>query len=338
MASLVRDKDRSDARVLIVTGGSRGIGAATSRLAASRGFAVCVNYLQHETRGGERWWLRFERDGGTAVAVQADVSSESDVLRLFETVDRRLGRPSALVNNAATLETQMRLDAMDSARDCRGFSEPTSSEASFVRGKRFDECPLATGAPEATSSTFPPVRRAPVLPANTSTMRRPRGRSKVSPSGSPGKSPKRESASTPCARDLSTPICTPREGSQGRVDRVKDVGSDEAGRASGGSRAGDSVAAVRRRRLTLPARSSRFQAGEAASKTWSQSGAGPSYDGKLGANIKRGSLGPQFAADPTLRHRNELLRKIPAPDRQPRSAISQLRGILNFDLPAFAGQ
>jgi NAD(P)-dependent dehydrogenase (short-subunit alcohol dehydrogenase family) len=129
MASLVNDTGRSDARVLIVTGGNRGIGAATSRLAASRGFAVCVNYLQHETEAAEVV-AAIQRDGGTAVAVQADVSSESEVLRLFETVDRRLGRPSALVNNAATLETQMRLDAMDSARLQRVFR--TNVIGSFV--------------------------------------------------------------------------------------------------------------------------------------------------------------------------------------------------------------
>jgi len=129
MASLVRDKDRADPQVLIVTGGSRGIGAATSRLAAGRGFAICVNYLQDE-REARQVVAAIEREGGKAIAVQADVGSESDVLRLFETVDRQLGRPSALVNNAATLEVQMRLDAMDGARLQRLFQ--TNVVGSFL--------------------------------------------------------------------------------------------------------------------------------------------------------------------------------------------------------------
>lgn len=111
----------SEPQVLIVTGGSRGIGAATTRLAAQRGFAVCVNYLQQQRRA-EDFVDTIRRDGGTALAVQADVSSEADILRLFETVDRELGRVSALVNNAANLELQTRLEAIDSARLQRMFA------------------------------------------------------------------------------------------------------------------------------------------------------------------------------------------------------------------------
>ncbi len=107
--------------VLIVTGGSRGIGAATARLAAQRGFTVCVNYLQQRRRA-EEFVDTIRRDGGTALAVQADVGSEPDILRLFETVDRELGRLTALVNNAANLELQTRLEAIDSARLQRMFA------------------------------------------------------------------------------------------------------------------------------------------------------------------------------------------------------------------------
>jgi NAD(P)-dependent dehydrogenase (short-subunit alcohol dehydrogenase family) len=95
-------------QVLIVTGGGRGIGAATARLAAERGYTVCVNYLRDRESA--------ERVPGAAIAVQADISVEADVVRLFQEVDRRLGRVTALVNNAATLEQQMRLDAMDAVR------------------------------------------------------------------------------------------------------------------------------------------------------------------------------------------------------------------------------
>jgi NAD(P)-dependent dehydrogenase (short-subunit alcohol dehydrogenase family) len=105
----------SQRRVLLVTGGGRGIGAATARLAAARGYAVCVNYQRNHEAAG-RVVQDIEAAGGHAVAVAADVSVEADVVRLFEMVDQQLGRISALVNNAAVLEKQMRLDAMDAAR------------------------------------------------------------------------------------------------------------------------------------------------------------------------------------------------------------------------------
>jgi NAD(P)-dependent dehydrogenase (short-subunit alcohol dehydrogenase family) len=108
-------------QVLIVTGASRGIGAATARLAGSRGFAVCVNYL-HQQRQAEKVVTAIRNLGGKAVAIQADVSAESEVVRLFEIVDSRLGRPTALVNNAATLESQMCLVSMDAARIQRVFA------------------------------------------------------------------------------------------------------------------------------------------------------------------------------------------------------------------------
>jgi NAD(P)-dependent dehydrogenase (short-subunit alcohol dehydrogenase family) len=102
-------------RILIVTGGSRGIGASTARLAADRGYLVCVNYLQNEP-AAVSVVQEIESGGGKAIAVRADISSEPDVVRLFETTERELGPITALVNNAARLETQMRLDAMDAGR------------------------------------------------------------------------------------------------------------------------------------------------------------------------------------------------------------------------------
>jgi len=108
-------------KILLVTGGSRGIGAATARLAAQRGYAVCVNYLQDRAAAGEVV-AAIHKDGGKAIAVQADIRVEQDVVGLFETVDRELGRLTALVNNAATLESQMRLDQMDAARMQRMFA------------------------------------------------------------------------------------------------------------------------------------------------------------------------------------------------------------------------
>lgn len=102
-------------KVIVITGASRGIGAATARLAAARGYAVCVNYLKNRA-AAEAVAAEIVSAGGRAIAVAADVAVESGVLALFETVDRELGRLSALVNNAGILETQMRVDEMDAAR------------------------------------------------------------------------------------------------------------------------------------------------------------------------------------------------------------------------------
>jgi NAD(P)-dependent dehydrogenase (short-subunit alcohol dehydrogenase family) len=104
-------------KTLIVTGGSRGIGAATARLAAQRGYAVCVNYLQDRAAADEA-----VRGIPEALAVQADISVEDEVVRMFEKVDRELGTVAALVNNAATLESQIRLEQMDAARMQRMFA------------------------------------------------------------------------------------------------------------------------------------------------------------------------------------------------------------------------
>jgi NAD(P)-dependent dehydrogenase (short-subunit alcohol dehydrogenase family) len=108
-------------QTLVITGAARGIGAATARLAAQRDFLICINYLRSQSEA-EALAKEIETGGGSALAVQADVSKEADVVRLFETVDRELGNVTALVNNAATLEKQMRLDAMDSARIERMFA------------------------------------------------------------------------------------------------------------------------------------------------------------------------------------------------------------------------
>lgn len=107
--------------ILIVTGGSRGIGAATAHLAARRGYAVCVNYLRDEAAAAGVV-DDIVADGGTAVAVAGDVAREADVVRLFERVDAELGPVTALVNNAGILETQTRVEHMDAARLERVFS------------------------------------------------------------------------------------------------------------------------------------------------------------------------------------------------------------------------
>jgi NAD(P)-dependent dehydrogenase (short-subunit alcohol dehydrogenase family) len=106
---------------VLVTGGGRGIGAATARLAAERGYTVCVNYRSNRA-AADAVVADIESRGGTAIAVGADVSIETDVLRLFQTIDERLGPLRALVNNAGVLETQTRVDAIDAARIGRVFA------------------------------------------------------------------------------------------------------------------------------------------------------------------------------------------------------------------------
>jgi NAD(P)-dependent dehydrogenase (short-subunit alcohol dehydrogenase family) len=103
------------APVLLITGASRGIGAATARIAAARGYTVVVNY---HSRADAATTLVEEiaSTGGKAFAVQADVGREDDVLRMFEEVDRRAGPLTALVNNTGVLERQMRFDEMDPGR------------------------------------------------------------------------------------------------------------------------------------------------------------------------------------------------------------------------------
>lgn len=101
--------------VLIVTGGSRGIGAATALLAAEHGYAVCINYL-HNRDAAEAVADTIRQRGGRAITVAADVALEPDVVRLFKTVDEALGPLTALVNNAGVLDKKMGVADMDAAR------------------------------------------------------------------------------------------------------------------------------------------------------------------------------------------------------------------------------
>ncbi len=115
--------------VVVITGGSRGIGAATAKLAAERGFAVCVNYRANETAARDVV-AEIERAGGRAIAFGADVSQEADVVRLFETVDRELGTATALVNNAGILELQTRVEHINAERLMRVFA--TNVTGAFI--------------------------------------------------------------------------------------------------------------------------------------------------------------------------------------------------------------
>ena len=116
-------------QVLLITGGGRGIGAATALLAAKRGYAVAVNYASNSLAADEV--VRTIRaGGGTAVVVQADVGDEAQVTAMFQKVDARLGRLTALVNCAGVVDVQARVDEMTALRLERMFR--TNVIGSFI--------------------------------------------------------------------------------------------------------------------------------------------------------------------------------------------------------------
>jgi NAD(P)-dependent dehydrogenase (short-subunit alcohol dehydrogenase family) len=102
-------------RVMIVTGGSRGIGAATARLAAAAGYRVCLTY-RREREAAEALVAAIRAEGGEAIALAVDVAREPEVEALFAEVDRRLGPVAVLVNNAGILEGKARVDEIDATR------------------------------------------------------------------------------------------------------------------------------------------------------------------------------------------------------------------------------
>jgi NAD(P)-dependent dehydrogenase (short-subunit alcohol dehydrogenase family) len=108
-------------KVMIITGGGRGIGAVTARLAAAQGYAVCINYAR-DRAAAEKLKEAIEKDKGKAIAVRADVSIEADVVNLFQQADRALGRVTVLVNNAGIVDRSMRVELMTAARLARMFA------------------------------------------------------------------------------------------------------------------------------------------------------------------------------------------------------------------------
>jgi NAD(P)-dependent dehydrogenase (short-subunit alcohol dehydrogenase family) len=107
-------------KIALITGASRGIGAAAARLAAKHGWAVAVNYLANEA-AAQSVVDAIRADGGTAIAVQGDVASEADILAMFQAVDTQLGRISALVNNAGVVDVTARVDEIGTERLRRMF-------------------------------------------------------------------------------------------------------------------------------------------------------------------------------------------------------------------------
>lgn len=108
-------------KTLLITGGSRGIGAATALLAASQGYAVAVNYATHSAAADEVV-RKIRAAGGRAFSVQADVAVEKDIMAMFKKIDIEFGRLDALVNNAGVVDQTSRVDAMTMARLQRMFA------------------------------------------------------------------------------------------------------------------------------------------------------------------------------------------------------------------------
>lgn len=108
-------------KLVLITGGGRGIGAATALLAAQRGYAVAVNYTANSLAADEVV-RQIRAGGGTALAVRADVADEAQVQAMFETLDAKFGRLDALVNNAGVVDTAQRVDEQSLARWQRMFA------------------------------------------------------------------------------------------------------------------------------------------------------------------------------------------------------------------------
>ena len=105
-------------KVVLITGASRGIGAASARLAAARGYAVVVNFVANRA-AADQVASGITASGGTAIAIQADVASEADLLRMFAEIDQRFGRLDALVNNAGITAPAAKVAEIDAARLAR---------------------------------------------------------------------------------------------------------------------------------------------------------------------------------------------------------------------------
>ncbi|MDD2061149.1 SDR family oxidoreductase [Pseudomonas sp. GD03860] len=102
-------------KVIVITGASRGIGAATARLAAREGYRICINYLSDD-EAAQRVLADVRELGAEAIVVKADVSVEDEIIQLFHRVDSELGPVTALVNNAGTIGQKSRIEEVSEFR------------------------------------------------------------------------------------------------------------------------------------------------------------------------------------------------------------------------------
>ncbi len=107
--------------IMLITGASRGIGAATAKLAAAAGYFVVVNY-HNSKAAAEQLVSEIQSNNGGAVSIQADIADEAQIVNMFSAIDKLQGSLVSVINNAGILEPQMRLETMDIARLQRIFS------------------------------------------------------------------------------------------------------------------------------------------------------------------------------------------------------------------------
>ncbi|MGD8106707.1 SDR family oxidoreductase [Pantoea sp. FN0302] len=115
--------------ITLITGGDRGIGRATALLLAQKGHTICIGYRSQQAQAEEVVAL-IRRDGGNAIAVQADIADEEQVVAMFQQIDRELGMLTGLVNNAGILKPQATIEQLDAQRIASIFA--TNVSGSFI--------------------------------------------------------------------------------------------------------------------------------------------------------------------------------------------------------------
>ncbi len=194
-------------KVIVITGGGRGIGAATALLAAELGYRICINYQSDESAAQEVL-EQVRAKGAQAIAVRADVSIEDEVIGLFDRVDAELGRVTALVNNAGTVAQKSRLDEMSEFRILKIMKTNVLGPILCAKHAVLRMSPRHGGQGGSIVNVSSVAARL-GAPGSTSITRPPRARWTPSPSACPRKWPAKAFASTRCVPATSTPISMP---------------------------------------------------------------------------------------------------------------------------------
>lgn len=194
-------------KVILITGGGRGIGAATALLAAQQGYRICINY-QADEQAAFQVLEQVRGLGAQAIAVRADVSIEDEVIALYQRVDAELGRVTALVNNAGTVGQKSRLDEMSEFRILKTIKTNVLGPILCAKHAVLRMSPRHGGQGGSIVNVSSVAARL-GSPGEYIDYAASKGRWTPSPSACPRKSPAKASASTACARATSTLTSTP---------------------------------------------------------------------------------------------------------------------------------
>ncbi len=194
-------------KVIVITGGGRGIRAATALLAAGLGYRICINYQSDESAAQEVL-EQVRAKGAQAIAVRADVSIEDEVIGLFDRVDAELGRVTALVNNAGTVAHKSRLDEMSEFRILKIMKTNVLGPILCAKHAVLRMSPRHGGQGGSIVNVSSVAARL-GAPGSTSITQPPRARWTPSPSACPRKWLAKAFASMRCAPATSTPISMP---------------------------------------------------------------------------------------------------------------------------------